>query len=68
MTIDEKTRKRWQEMKEKFKYNSCDEADQFWDGEWTTCPVCGAHGAISYPPDGDAYLILLHKDPKLIQQ
>ena len=68
MSVDDETRRRWKERERKLKFNSCEEAEQFWEADWAECPVCGAVPSMAYPLESDEYLIILHKDKNLLKQ
>jgi hypothetical protein len=58
---DDEHKKRWREMELKMKFNSCEEADKFWDDSWTECPVCGERPTRADPLDPQSYWIMIHK-------
>lgn len=66
MSAQDRDKARWAEIELKMKFNSCDEATDFWQEDWRECPVCGAR--LEPVGDDENEWVLVHKDPKLLRQ
>ena len=51
---------RWLEIELKTKFNSCEEADQFIQNDWSHCPVCGGEIVSPLVTDASNEIIIKH--------
>lgn len=64
----DKIKRRWAEIEWRWKFNSCDEASDFWEDQWGECPVCGEKVDLADPLDSATDKMIIHKDPDLLTQ
>jgi len=62
----EEERERWKKIDHLWKFNSCDEAEAFWERHWSQCPVCGEKIVLADPLTSSSYFVPVHKDPELL--
>lgn len=68
MEVSQVTKQRWAEIELKMKFNSCYEADKFWQSEWLECPVCGARYELTNPLVSGDDVVMFHKFPEDLEQ
>lgn len=64
---NDEQKRRWDEIDLKMKFKTCEEAEIYWESDWTSCPVCGHFIELVNPLESDDVFVPIHKSPELIR-
>jgi hypothetical protein len=63
----EHDKERWSKMSAAMKYQTCEEAENCWESDWRSCPVCGGRVETETDvADGGVVYVVYHRSMKEI--